>query len=279
MTNDLAEHRAVSVLLIGDCARREFAEVVGWLGDHTRMVCVPTVAEACKKLSAGECEPDLIVVAQSWPGEISPREIDRLRRLAPLARVSELLGSCCEGEARTGRPAGGTLRHYWHQWLARMAPQFERAAGGERPNWSLPITATDDERLMAMATVATEKVVAVRPRATGRGLIVVLVGDCRMARVICDACPTRGLSCVWLPPGREMYLSGVRAVVWDAPAAVASWGDSLAEIRRRWHGAAIIALANFPRIDDVERLRAAGAAAVVSKPFLLDDLFWRLERL
>lgn len=278
MTTDADSRTLVNVLLIGDRTRREFAEAIGWLRDHSATTCVPTVDAACEKLSASESDPELIVVAQSWPGEFSPREIDRLRRLAPLARVSELLGSFCEGETRTGRPAGGTLRHYWHQWLPRMAPQFERAGRGERPMWSLPVTATDDERLMVIGDVAAMEATA-RPPATGRGLIVVLVRDGMMARAICDACPTRGYSCVWLPQGREMYLSGVRAVVWDAPPAVESWADSLAELRREWHGAAVIALVGFPRIGDIDRLRTAGAAAVVSKPFLLDDLFWRLEEL
>jgi len=36
---------------------------------------------------------------------------------------------------------------------------------------------------------------------------------------------------------------------------------------------------DFPRIDDRSRALAAGARAVVSKPFLIEDLFWQIDRL
>ena len=35
---------------------------------------------------------------------------------------------------------------------------------------------------------------------------------------------------------------------------------------------------SFPRVEDRDRVLAAGAAALLSKPLLLDDLFWQLER-
>jgi CheY-like chemotaxis protein len=41
----------------------------------------------------------------------------------------------------------------------------------------------------------------------------------------------------------------------------------------------ILALLGFPRIDQKRRALAAGAAAVLSKPVQLDDLFWHLDRL
>lgn len=275
--------QTVSVLFVGDRERGEFADVFAWLRDNARLAVAADCSAAAGHLSGGDFDPELIVVAQSWPGEFSPREIDRLRRAAPLARVSELLGSWCEGETRTGRPAGGTLRNYWHQWLPRMAPEFARAARGERSIWSLPPTATDDERLVAAGaehrlTGNTAGEVAGKDRA-GRGLIAILLQNGMMARALCDACPTRGYACAWLPRGRGSYLSGVRALVWDAPSAVDSWAETLVSLGREWRNTPIVALASFPRIEDVARLRAAGAAAVVSKPMLLDDLFWQLEQL
>ncbi|HEX3997366.1 MAG TPA: hypothetical protein VHX65_02335 [Pirellulales bacterium] len=268
-------HKALSVLLVGDAMRSEFAHVFEWLREHSELAVVSDMAAAAERLAAADWDPELIVVAQSWPGEFSPKQIDRLRRMRPLARLSELLGSWCEGETRTGRPAGGTLRNYWHQWLPRMGPQFERAARGQRPVWSLPTTATDDERLLA--TVERGELPQRTP--ASRGLIAVLLSSGVMARAVCDACPTRGYACIWLPHGREKYLAGVRAVIWDAPPVVESWAGSMAQLRQAWKDTPIVALAGFPRIEDVERLRAAGAAAVVSKPFLLDDLFWQIEQL
>jgi hypothetical protein len=267
-------HEAISVLWIGDSERSEFADAFLWLRENTKLVVATDVENALERIASTGCDPELIVVAQRWPGEFSPKQIERLRRAAPLARINELLGSWCEGETRTGRPAAGTLRNYWHQWLPRTAPQFARAARGQPPIWSLPSTATDDERLLAISD--SHKVLpSDRPT---RGLIAILLRNGVMARALCDAAPTHGYACVWLPNGRERYVSGVQAAVWDAPAQVESWPNRLAEIRRQWHGVPIVAIVNFPRIEDVVRLRAGGVAAVVSQPLLLDDLFWQIER-
>jgi hypothetical protein len=270
--------RPVSVLFVGDSERTEFASIFQWLRDHSQVASAPDFPAAAEQLEAHASDPELIVLAQAWPGQFSPKQIERLRRMAPLARVSELLGSWCEGETRTGRPPGGTLRNYWHQWLPRMAPEFERAARGERPVWSLPTTATDDERLLAIADAASHATAPQAPLPT-RGLIAILLRNAAMAQALCDACPTRGYASIWLPQGRGTYLAGVRVAIWDAPPAVESWAETLATVQRDLKGAPIIALASFPRIEEIARLRAAGAAAVVSKPFWLDDLFWQVEQL
>ena len=66
--------------------------------------------------------PDVIVVAQAFPGQFSHQAIDRLRRLAPLARMVGLMGSWCEGEMRTGSP-----------WPARRADVLASMGGPLRP--------------------------------------------------------------------------------------------------------------------------------------------------
>ena len=101
--------RPISVLLVGDAERAEFAAIFQWLREHGETTVAPDFAAAMQELEARDGDPELIVLAQSWPGQFSPKQIERLRRLAPLARVDELLGSWCEGETRTGRPPGGTL--------------------------------------------------------------------------------------------------------------------------------------------------------------------------
>jgi len=42
--------------------------------------------------------------------------------------------------------------------------------------------------------------------------------------------------------------------------------------------APIVALLDFPRIEDRRRALAAGAQAILSKPLQVDDLFWELDR-
>jgi CheY-like chemotaxis protein len=43
--------------------------------------------------------------------------------------------------------------------------------------------------------------------------------------------------------------------------------------------APVVALAGFPRADNVARALAAGISAVIAKPYLLDDLCWQIEQL
>ncbi len=272
--------RAVEVHFVGDCAWPEFREVHVWLAEHSRLTTAPDIAAAARQISAAPCDPELIVLAQAWPGQYTAREIELLRRQAPLARICELLGAWCEGAARTDRPAEGTIRLYWHQWLARMRPEFERTARGERTMWSLPITAGDDERLLAIPDD--------RPYAP-RGLLAIDTPHAETARALCDACPTRGFAGIWLRAQRGPYLTGIRAAIWEvalagrpefvAPGDVAipDWSADLSELRRQIGDVPIIALIDFPRAEDHAQLRAAGIASIASRPFWLDDLFRPLD--
>ena len=77
-------------------------------------------------LAEGLPAPHGIVLAQAYPGQFSPVAIDRLRNLAPLARLIAILGSWCEGEPRSGHPLPGVIRIYWHQAAERIRREFPR---------------------------------------------------------------------------------------------------------------------------------------------------------
>jgi len=267
------EPRRVAVLFVGEADWPEFRGAHEWLRGRSRLTTVANLTAAAEELGRG-CDPELIVLAQSWPGQLSPGGVERLRRLAPLARVSELLGAWCEGQARSGSPLPGTIRQSWHQWLARMTPDFQRAARGEQPTWCLPATAGDDERLLAAAQPQPQP---------ARGLIAIHSRHAETAHALCDACPTRGFSGIWLRPRGGPYLAGIRGAIWDSPRGwtAAECAGELAALRQGvgLGEAPIVALVDFPRVEDCRHLTAAGAAAVVSRPFWLDDLFGQLDRL
>jgi DNA-binding NarL/FixJ family response regulator len=42
--------------------------------------------------------------------------------------------------------------------------------------------------------------------------------------------------------------------------------------------APVVALVDFPRLAECEEVRAAGAAVVMPKPCLLDDLLWQVKQ-
>lgn len=259
----------VSILLVGNTDRSEFRQARAALEASGRVTSVPEAESAAAALSQRQVVPDVIVVAQSYPGQFSYQAIDRLRRLAPLARVLGLLGSWCEGEMRTGKPWPGAVRVYWHQWLPRCHQQLGRMRRGECSAWGLPITATEEERLLLAAD---------DPPTDRQGLVAIYTRPFEMQDWLSAACRSRGYSTVWLRPPRPARVEGARAAIFDGPDCCGGEFDELDHLCGTLAPAPVIALLDFPRIEDHHRALAAGAAAVVSKPLHLDDLFWELDR-
>ncbi|MCX7427176.1 MAG: hypothetical protein NTW96_16310 [Planctomycetia bacterium] len=259
-----------TILLVGDTRRREFREADAALERVGDVARAADIEAAVGVLEEGRVAPDVIVVAQAQPGQFAPEAVDRLRRLVPLARVLGLLGSWCEGESRTGEPWPATIRLYWHQWLPQCDRELGRLLDGRGSAWALPATATDEERLLAQS---------VDPAPRRQGLIALCVRRFEMHDWLATACRRQGYSTVWLRPGEPIRVDGVRSAVFDGtdcgPDEVVQIERLSAELRP----AAILAILDFPRIEDHDRALAAGAAAVLSKPLLLDDLYWQLDRM
>ncbi len=258
----------LGVLLLGDTSRAEFHAARQALLATSRVEEAATLREAAALLERGDFLADVIVVAQSYPGQFSAPEIDRVRRLAPLAPVLGLLGPWCEGETRTGKPWPASIRVYWHQWPARWRQELARLERGECPGWGLPLTAAEEERLLAAADQQ-------HPRR--EGLVVVHARSFDAAQWLTEALAHRGYQPLWTQPHRAEEVLGAAAAVFDGADA----GDAdLADLRRlaaTLNGAPIVALLDFPRLEDQQAMLAAGASAVLAKPVALDDLFWQLE--
>lgn len=261
----------ISILVLGDSRRREFAPARASLHASGRIVQTASVDEALATLDAGLLDPAVIVVAQSYPGEFSTESLDRLRRRVPLARIVGLLGSWCEGETRSGQPWPGAIRLYWHQWIPQAHRELAGLIGGTGSAWSLPTTATDEERLLATPP---------KPVHARQGLLALCVERSETHDWLADAVGRRGFSTAWLRPGQPVRLQGVRAALFDASSINEKKCVQLRRLSAHLGPAVpIIVLVGFPRIEDHDRARAAGAAAVLSKPLLLDDLFWQLDQL
>jgi CheY-like chemotaxis protein len=274
----------VSILIIGDTRRREFRDARAVLDELGRVSSAADVESAEAMLRDGRIAPEVIVVAQAYPGEFSAGAIDRLRRLAPLGRLVGLLGSWCEGEMRTGRPWPASIRIYWHQWGPRVSRELRRLCEGQGSTWALPVTATEEERLLA----AQPDTLGVR-----EGLVAISTRCREMHDWLSSACRRRGYSTVWLPP-EAPRAEGVTAAIFDTATLDAATLDAATldaatceadEPRQLRHlvaavrPAPVIVLLDFPRIEDHARALAAGATAVLSKPLLIEDLYWQLENL
>jgi len=240
------------------------------LEESASVVRAADVDDAIEMLGAADDPPALLVLAQRWPGEFSLAAVDRLRRSAPLAPVVGLLGSWCEGEARTGSPWPGVPRVYWHQWPAACRRELARLRNDAPSPWSLPATATDEERLLVGDP---------SPRAPQSGLAVVMTPGFAMFEWIARALRRRGLATAWLRPGEPVRLAGATAGLFDTAQMDAWQSDRLRRFTQALGPVPVLALVGFPRVEDRDRALAAGAAAVLAKPFLLEDLDDELDRL
>jgi CheY-like chemotaxis protein len=297
----------LSVLLLGSTDRPEFLEARKALEGLARVIPAPDLDAACAVLAPGDSTwaglsetggreqvaVDMIAVAQVYPGQFSGEAMERLARLAPLARVVGLLGSWCEGEARSGQPWPGAVRVYWHQWPARCHQELRRMEQGLCCSWCLPPTATDEERLLALAD---------QPLPRREGLIAIYSPSFDMRDWLSQACRRAGYATVaaagdgwrvgnrnaichkpattYLPPPVARHappVQGARAALFDA---FDCRGDELEQIGRLaavLRPAPVIVLMSFPRVEDRDRVLAAGAAALLSKPVALEDLYWQIE--
>lgn len=260
----------ISILLVGSTDRSEFRQARAALDGLGHVVAAPDAESALSALADARLEPDVIVVAQSYPGQFSTEAIDRLRRLAPLARVLGLLGSWCEGETRTGQPWPGVIRTYWHQWLPHVDQELAHLRDGTCSTWCLPVTAGEEERFLLLAD---------QPVARREGLIAVATPDFDMQGWLQAACAQRGYSTVWLLPHRPARIEGAAAAIFDGNECRGEELEWLGQFAAAVRPAPIVALLDFPRVDDRNRALDAGAGAVLSKPLVIDDLFWQIDRL
>ncbi len=260
-------NRPLSILLIGRTHRAEFREAAAHLAHYGQVLTACDTAEAEDLLAEGLPAADLIVLAQSFPGEISVRALDCLRRLAPLSRIVGLMGSWCEGEVRSGEPWPAVIRVYWHQWRDRCANELARLGSHRPAAWALPATATEEERLLLDSR---------EPLPTGTGLVVVRSAGFEMADWLCDACRRQGYAVLWLDQRRIPRIEGATAGLLDLPDAGEEDFAELQQFAAQLRPAPVLALMHFPRTQDVRRAMQHGAAGVLSKPLQIEDLLGRL---
>ncbi|MHB8897604.1 MAG: hypothetical protein ACYC6Y_02535 [Thermoguttaceae bacterium] len=262
------------ILCVGRANRLEFREVLPALERWGRVIAAAGVGEALSRLACEGSIPDVIVVAQSYPGEFADSQIDGLRRVAPLARFVAVLGSWCEGEMRSGSPWSGAVRVFWHQWLPHCHRELERLLAGRESLWSLPPTAGEEERCLVLASRRDRPGLAARPALPPAEAppVEIVTRQYEVFQWLAAACADRGFQARWRRDPAEPPAGPTAVVLFDAAEDTDLELARFRRIRSGGHVSAIV-LADFPRAGDRDRFVAAGAKAVVSRPFFWDDLF------
>ena len=91
---------STSVLFVGDAGWPEFRQVHHWLSEEVQLTTIADLAAAVDAIERDGLVPQLIVLAERWPGELSPDALNCLRRSAPLRASAN-----CWAVGATGRVA------------------------------------------------------------------------------------------------------------------------------------------------------------------------------
>lgn len=220
--------------------------------------------------------PELILVAQSRSGMFPIREVEALRRAAPLAGMVALAGTWCEGEPRTGRPWPGIRRLYWYEFPAWWHRQLAIRAAGKCPDWARPANSE-----LRIADHPAGSACGLRiDSAAPRGTIVVNSAVRETADSLSDSLCRAGHTTLWQRSScTHDRFRGAIAGIWDGGQLNEREARQLATFCRQLStdGAPVVALLDFPRRDRVDRAISLGAAAVLGKPWLNIDLVATLQ--
>ncbi len=258
--------KIIRLLLVGDYSSREFKPLRDSIPHFAEVTAVPGCAAAVQMLQSQDAIFDLAIIAERWPGEHAKSVLEQIQRERPIMRMLAVCGSWCDGQKRSGTPWPGMLHTTWHRWLPHWQEDLIRLSQSRLPSFGLPVVANDDERIMFrnFPPQTDGKLIAIRSRRDD------------MADMLTSACRSQGYAAAWLDPRYRLRLEGPDAILWEGSA---NQLDDLQNIHRRYPSAPIMALLDFPRIDDLERALRWGAAEILAKPMHLADLFTRIAAL
>jgi hypothetical protein len=265
-------HATIAALVLGRADDSHFAATVQWLAANLSCRFVPSAPTI---LADGneDFEPALVVLLQSRPGEFTDRELTALRGRWPIARFVAIAASWCEGEPRRGFAIGGVYRIPWHAALfrlrAELSPILESVQAPGVGLFGLPATATSDERLLANS----------RPVASAPAVVAVAAMRASIAEPLIDALGAAGHAAVYWPLDSVTLVRGIDAVVWDTFGCEQGLETVCNALPADSRSRPLIALADFPRPQDIETLHALGVDRVLGKPLLVADLLTCLDEL
>jgi len=235
---------------------------------------------------------DFFVLCRSFPNEFSPADVERLRRIAPLAPIALVAGTLCEGENRTGATFPGTRRFYPETWRSTGRREFFRFFAESAGLFvASPLETWGDWRVAEARREAkrgrsetTSETAALNSKKTAKlgtpaeSVAIFPGGDAALGRLLRDEFAERGAS-VRLGAVRRLErfadFSPTRVVVDAVDLAATSLFDELRAIRTAFPAAALDVLGFAPRRDEVDFLEqksGLGAVRVVAKPFDVDFL-------
>ncbi len=248
--------QTVEVLAIGPWHRGEFAILRTVLGVGDEWMCASDCETASELLSDDTILSERILIAQPLPGTYEQREIEQLRRAAPLAQIVVVAGTWSEGELRTGKPLVGVQRFYWYEFASWWRSRSTST------NWSPCL----DGPLSARPNVTNSQ------HSLG-GTVAIHTETLASFEAIAAAIASDGLKCIWLREDAELPVE-ITTAIWDGaqldPQEFSRLQTFAAAIQER--EGSLIVLLDFPRKEHFTQLRALGCQTILGKPYIIDEL-------
>ncbi len=248
------------VLLTGEYRHSEFSTAYHLLraeADNPKTMKLPAAVEFIR---AGSPSVDLIVIAQSRPGEISASDVGNLCRVAPQAHKLWLLGTWCEGERPLCPDATLLERSYWYAF-----PGWWRRFLGGMPTTSPHLhgnhNSSAPQRDMSPGAILVDT-----PHFTSFETIATTLGEA-------------GMAAVWWRSGQPSpVVAGASGGIWDGGQLAASEETALKLFCETLSPVGpVVAILDFPRRDRVKLAKAVGASSVLGRPWLAEDLLAELR--
>ncbi len=228
---------------------------------------------------------DFFVLCRSFPSEFSPRDVERLRRAAPLAPIALVVGALCDGENRTGTPFPGVRRFYVGGWRESGRREFFRFLAESSGLFASFPLETAVDRLAARPpqkrpTNSISPISAKTPRDKPE-IVVFADSDPALGRFLREIFAERGATVriesilTIESPTRPSSVEPARIIVDSVDLAAPNFRAYLRAVRRKYPTAPIDILAFSPRIDELAAFENAavwGPISVLSKPFDVEFL-------
>ncbi len=96
-----------------------------------------------------------------------------------------------------------------------------------------------------------------------------------MEALLSGACRKAGYATAWVHPRQAARVRGTAAAIYDGASLDTAGLAELRQLSVTVSPAPLLALLDAPRIQDVRLARTLGAA-VLAKPFCIDELLWLL---
>jgi hypothetical protein len=245
--------QTLSALLVGQASNSEMLPIAEFLRNNRSIRQIETVSSVAR-INSAACNPDLVVVFQSWSDEFSKTDVYDLMAQLPLARCVCCYGVWCESDGHNCDTWPLATRTPACTAVKRIRLELDVLRGKRT---ALPLTASRDEIFEFTACDESEhaeqpsSVAVVSPDSQYRSWLVDLL---RAANV----------------ETKELNDAGI--VLWD----VDPWNQT-ADSKLRNYSAAnpnvtVVAIAGFVHPSDQQAMQSAGARQVVSKLASCDEL-------